>query len=94
MIPIDLIVSLFVLAVAIYAAYRTYRVMKSLGIVVVERALIFFLFVIAIDRMISAASIMASITYPVRVSNVIWCLYIVCISLIVWEIYRYLTMIE
>jgi len=90
-IPIDLIVSLLVLAVAIYALYRTYGVIKSLGIVLVERALIFYLFVIAADRMIIAVCIMAGITCPVRVMNVIWCLYIVGIALIVWEIYRYLT---
>lgn len=92
MIPIDLIVSLFVFAVAIYTAYFTYRVIKSSGIVRVERVLIYYLFVIAIDRMIDAISHIAGITYPIRVNNIMWCLYIVGIALIVWEIYTYLTM--
>ncbi|MDY6986168.1 MAG: hypothetical protein SVE93_07220 [Candidatus Thermoplasmatota archaeon] len=92
MIPIDLIVSLFVFAIAIYTAHLAYRVINSLGIVRVERVLIFYLLVIAIDRMIDAISNIAGIPYPTRVNNIIWCLYIVGIALIVWEIYTYLTM--
>lgn len=90
MIPMDLIASLVIIAVAIYAAQYVYRAIKLSKLALIGKALIFYLFVIALDRIISAITIIAGVHYPVRVNNVIWCLYIVGISLIIWEIYNYL----
>ena len=94
MIPIDLIASMFVLVVAIYAAHYVYRAIRFSKVAPIGRALIFYLFVVAIDRIINTLSILISVSRPARVDNVIWCLYVVGITLIVWEIYNYLRSIQ
>ena len=94
MIPIDLIASMFVLVVAIYSARYVYRAIRFSKLALIGRALIFYLFVVAVDRIINTLAILVSVPYPARANNAIWCLYIVGIALIVWEIYNYLRSIQ
>jgi len=94
MIPTDLFVSLFVLAVAIYSAIYLYRVIRFSKLAPIGRALVFYLSIVAIDRMVSAIALILSVPYPIRFNNAVWCLYTVGISLLVWEICNYLNSIE
>lgn len=58
--PADLITSLIILAVAIYAARYVYRAIKLSRLAPIGRALISYLFITAVDRIISAVKICRS----------------------------------
>ena len=94
MIPTDLITSVFILVVAIYATFHVYKLIQFSKIAAIGRALIFYLSIIVIDRIICTITILLSVSYPAGINNVLWCLYIVGVVLIVWEIYHYLKSIQ
>jgi len=82
--------SLITIAVASYAARVAVKVLRYSKIARLARAVIIYLSVIMFDNIVRAVSALLSVDYPVAINNAVWCMYVVGMALIVWEVYNYL----
>jgi len=87
---LEIVSSLITIAVASYAARIAVKVLRYSKIAGLARATIVYLSVVMFDNIVRAVSSLFSFDYPAAINNAVWCMYIVGIVLIVWELYSYL----
>jgi hypothetical protein len=87
---LEAVSSLITIAVASYAALIAVKVLRYSKIAGLARAMIIYLSVVMFDNIVRTVSSSFSVDYPTTINNAVWCLYIIGIVLIVWELYSYL----